>query len=452
MTRGGKQPPDSFLPELLAPLEALAVSGPVRVALSGGLDSIVLLHLAQHVFGHRPGLLSALHVNHQLQPDAAGFESLCRLTCEQLGVPLEVAHVQVDTGAGSIETRAREARYQVFSERLGPGEVLLMAHHRDDQAETLLFRFLRGTGVRGLAGMPAQRDLGRGRLIRPWLEVPRESLRQQARAEGWIWVEDPTNADDGFDRNFLRHRILPALQKRWPQLDRRLLATARACGESAELADLLAQTHFDQLAAGPDRVDLSGVRALPMSARRNLLQWWLGNDLGRTLGDDEIHDFLEAPEDASPEILAGEFALRRFQGHIYRVSRERKPLADEQRILPNEAIRDGEYHLCLRHQGSDRAPHLWLAHRQGGERLRPVAGGPSRPLKKWLQQQQVPPWERNRLPLVFRDDNELVAVADLWCAPDLAGPQTDKNGRLEIRREPEVSDRTPKVTFAFGPD
>lgn len=442
MTQGGKQPPDPLLPELLAPLEALAVSGPVRVALSGGLDSIVLLHLARYVFGHRPEALSALHVNHQLQPDASGFESLCRQTCEQLGVQLEVIPVQVGTGPGSIETRARDARYQVFSERLAPGEVLLMAHHRDDQAETLLFRFVRGSGMRGLAGMPTERPLGRGRLVRPWLEVPRQRLRQQAQTAGWTWADDPTNADDRFDRNFLRHRILPSLQERWPQLDRRLLATARACGESAELADLLAHTQFDQLQAGPDRIRLSGFQALPMSARRNLLQWWLGEGLGRSLGDDEIHDLLEAPEGASPEIVAGEFALRRFQGHIYRVPRNRAPLADDQRLVPDAALWDGEYRLCLRAPGGvNRVPHLRLAHRQGGERLRPAPADPSRPLKKWLQEQQVPPWERYRLPLIFRDSDELVAVADLWCAPELARQKTDNNWWLEIRREPGAGPR-----------
>lgn len=438
MTQGGNQPPDALLPELLAPLEALAACGPVRVALSGGLDSIVLLHLAHYVFAHRPETLSAIHVNHQLQPDASHFESLCRHACERLGVPLDVVHVRVDNGPGSIETRARDARYQVFSERLEPGGVLLMAHHRDDQEETLLFRFLRGSGVRGLAGMPGERPLGHGRLVRPWLDVPRQHLRQQALTSGWSWIEDPTNADDRFDRNFLRHRILPGLRERWPQLDRRLLATARACGESAELADLLAESHYHQLQAGPGRLGLSGVRALPLAASRNLLQWWLGDALDRSLGDDEIRDLLASADDACPEILAGEFALRRFQGHIYRIFRTPAPLSDDQPLLANKVVTDGEYRLCLRsHGGNNNAstPELRLSHRHGGERLRPEPSGPSRPLKKWLQEQQVPPWERNRLPLVFRANNELIAVADLWCAPDLARRQTESGWWLEIQRK-----------------
>jgi tRNA(Ile)-lysidine synthase len=266
--------------------------------------------------------------------------------------------------------------------------------------------------------------------------LPRQLLRQQALSAGWSWAEDPSNADDGFDRNFLRHRILPVLNERWPQLDRRLLATARACSESAELADLLAQTQFHQLEVGPDRLVLSGVRALPLAACRNLLQWWLGDTLDRSLGDGEIRDLVASSDDASPEILAGEFALRRFQHHIYRIPRTRAPLAEDQPLPANKALMDGDYRLGLFSRGGSKegTPRLWLAHRQGGERLRPAPGGPSRPLKKWLQEQQVPPWERNRLPLVFCGNDELVAVADLWCVPELAGPRSDDGWWLAIKR------------------
>ncbi|MFL1484219.1 tRNA lysidine(34) synthetase TilS [Marinobacter sp. LN3S78] len=436
MTRGGNPPPDTFLPELLAPLEALAVTGHVRVALSGGLDSVVLLHLAHRVFEHHPAGFSAIHVNHQLQPDAVAFEALCQRTCEQLAVPLEVVPVQVDAGGGSIETAARNARYQVFSERLDAGDVLLMAHHADDQVETLLFRFLRGTGVHGLAGMPMKRPLDQGMLVRPWLQMPRSWLRQLAQRAGWSWVEDPTNTDEGFDRNFLRQRVLPDLRQRWPSLERRLLATARACGESAELATMLAETHFHQLQAGPGRLHLPGFRALPMAARRNLLQWWLGEDLDRSLGDHEIRDLTEARDHARPEILAGEFALRRFQDHIYRVSRSPAPLAAEQSLAAGRTLQDGVFRLYLHPaEGSGSMPELHLRHRRGGERFRPRPDGPTRSLKKWLQEQQVPPWERDQLPLVFRGNDELVAVADLWCEPGLAGPHPGNGGWLEIRRE-----------------
>src|SRR5690554_3805246 len=173
MTPDGKRPSDPFFPELLAPLQALQITGRVRVALSGGLDSMVLLHLAHRVFGDQPGLLSAIHINHQLQSAAREFEAASRRVCQALSVPLEVVPVAVSTEKQSVETAARDARYEALTSRLEAGDLLLMAHHGDDQVETLLFRMLRGTGIRGLGGIPAQRPLGQGRLVRPLLAFTR---------------------------------------------------------------------------------------------------------------------------------------------------------------------------------------------------------------------------------------------------------------------------------------
>ncbi|SES71403.1 tRNA lysidine(34) synthetase TilS [Marinobacter segnicrescens] len=431
MTPGGNHRPETFFPELLAPFQALTVTGHIRVALSGGLDSMVLLHLAHQVFGHCANGLSAIHVNHQLQPAAAGFEAASVETCQALGIPLEVVPVRI-RAAGSVETSARDARYQVFADRLGPGDVLLMAHHGDDQVETLLFRFLRGTGVRGLGGIPAERPLGEGRLVRPLLGADRELLRRQAQAAGIGWQEDPTNAATDVDRNFLRHRIIPLLSARWPGLGARLAATARACREAQELADLLARSHFEQLADGPHRIRLEGFGELPLSARRNLLQWWLGDSLDRTLSDRELDGLVLAAADAMPEIPVGPFALRRFQGHIYRVTRYPDPVAGDQFLEPGRTIRDGDYTVSLKGEAGS-GVSLLLTHRRGGERLRERAGGPSRPLKKWLQERSVPPWERDRLPLVFRRD-ELVAVGDLWQLPQKEHT-TEAGWQLDIRRE-----------------
>ncbi|MCK7543287.1 tRNA lysidine(34) synthetase TilS [Marinobacter bryozoorum] len=433
MTPGGNPRPDAFFPELLAPLQALTVTGQVRVALSGGLDSMVLLHLARQVFGQPAGQLSAVHVNHQLQPAAQDFESACISACEALSVPLEVVPVSVSTAESSVETAARDARYQVFARLMEPGDVLLMAHHGDDQSETLLFRFVRGTGVRGLGGIPAARPLGKGRVVRPLLGVSRECLHRQAVAAGIQWQEDPTNAVSDVDRNFLRHEIIPRLAERWPGLRQRLAATARACSESRELADLLARTHFEQLADGPHRIFLGGVRQLPLSARRNLLQWWLGDDLGRTLSDPELEDLVNSAPDARPEILGHRFALCRFRGHIYRVARNPAPQAADQLLVPGQSVRDGEFTICLQGRAEiDEAARFRLTHRRGGERLRERAGGPSRPLKKWLQDQGLPPWERERLPLIFRGE-ALVAVGDLWQSPELECA-TAGGWQLDIRR------------------
>ncbi|SFR40880.1 tRNA(Ile)-lysidine synthase [Marinobacter daqiaonensis] len=437
MTQGGSHRLPEFPPEMLAPLQALEIRGRVRVALSGGLDSTLLLYLARKVFADR---VSAIHVNHQLQPAAGAFEAFCRDTCERLGIPLDVATVTLpgssEGRAGGIETAARHARYRAFAERLEADDVLLMAHHGDDQLETLLFRFLRGSGVKGLSGIPSQRSLGPARLVRPLLGFPRSLLRQQALAAGIRWVEDPSNAGELQDRNFLRHQILPQLVQRWPELGKRLSATAKACGEAAELADALAREQFSRLSDQRGRLQLEGLRLLSRVEVRNLLQWWLGGRLDRTLTDQELDDLLWSAADRKPEIRAGEFALRRFQEHIYRVSPTAPPVFSGVPLLAGQPLRTGGYQVCLRASGAPPvpSPELRVGTRAGGEEIRPRPGGPSRALKKWLQEQGVPPWERAGLPLVWHDD-ELVAVADLWCHPDWKKPAGASGWWIDLRRE-----------------
>ncbi len=185
-----------------------------HIAFSGGLDSTVLLHLLASAEALPP--LSAVHVHHGLQSAADTWPSHCQSICDRLGVPLRVMRVQVQPGA-SLERAARDARYRAFTEVIGAGEVLLTGQHRDDQAETLLFRLLRGAGVRGAAAMPVHRPLAGGHLVRPLLDVSRTELVAYADEHQLKWIEDPSNADMQFSRNYLRHRVIPTLTERWPK-------------------------------------------------------------------------------------------------------------------------------------------------------------------------------------------------------------------------------------------
>uniref|UniRef100_UPI000289E4C1 tRNA lysidine(34) synthetase TilS n=1 Tax=Halomonas sp. KM-1 TaxID=590061 RepID=UPI000289E4C1 len=201
--------------------DALAETPPGRVvwvALSGGLDSSLLLTLAAQACRRHPRPLYALHVHHGLQSAANGFERHCRRLASRLGVPLFVERVAVERDAGlGLEGAARKARYAAFARRVAPGETLLLAQHRDDQAETFLLAALRGSGVRGLAGMPAEREWQGRRLVRPLLTRSRSELEAEAARLGLRWVDDPSNTDEALDRNFLRGSVLPLLQSRWPQ-------------------------------------------------------------------------------------------------------------------------------------------------------------------------------------------------------------------------------------------
>ncbi|MGI9321112.1 MAG: tRNA lysidine(34) synthetase TilS, partial [Thiogranum sp.] len=191
------------------------------VAFSGGVDSHVLLHLLAEARRQLPGSLAAVHVNHQIQQQSGDWEIHCRSVCEELRVPFHLLRVQGKARAGeSPEAAARTARYRALADWLPTDAVLTTAQHRDDQAETLLLQLFRGSGPRGLAAMPENSALGRGRLLRPFLETSRQAIVSYARAHRLRWIEDPSNTDTRYDRNLLRQRIMPELQQQWPGLSK----------------------------------------------------------------------------------------------------------------------------------------------------------------------------------------------------------------------------------------
>ncbi|NNG62887.1 tRNA lysidine(34) synthetase TilS, partial [Pseudomonas fragi] len=267
---------------LLKALEPWRNAGAWHVALSGGLDSTVLLHvLAQLRQTRSLPPLSAIHVHHGLQAAADEWPAHCQALCNALGVPLQVVHVHVQAGA-SLERAAREARYQAFVTLTRAQEVLLTGQHRDDQAETLLFRLLRGAGVSGLAAMPRQRRLGEGNLCRPLLDVSRTDLEAYAREHSLGWIEDPSNQQTDFSRNYLRHEIFPLLTRRWPQAAASMARSAAHCAEAQGLLDDLARqdlqaagavSEFDWL--GLPSLELAPITCLSPARQRNALRYWL---------------------------------------------------------------------------------------------------------------------------------------------------------------------------------
>ncbi len=233
------------------------------IAFSGGLDSTVLLHLlATHARNHASPPLRAIHIHHGLQAAADAWPAHCQAICDNFGIELQVIHVQVTPGASSNRLPATLA--MPLSSKLGPGDMLFTGQHRDDQAETLLFRLLRGAGLRGLAAMPAQRALGQGSLIRPLLGCSRQQLHDYARVNGLAWIEDPSNSDTQFARNYLRGEVFPHLQQRWPQAGQNFARAAEHLGEALGLLDELAQS---DLAAAQEGAPLawSGLESLDLA-------------------------------------------------------------------------------------------------------------------------------------------------------------------------------------------
>jgi len=405
------------------------------VALSGGLDSTVLLHLLVHA-SYQQALppIRAIHIHHGLQAAADSWPAHCQRLCDALGVNLQVIEVKVAQGA-SLEQGARDARYAAFAHSLQAGEVLLTGQHREDQAETLLFRLLRGAGVRGLASMPQARALGQGLLVRPLLDVPRRVLEAFAREQQLQWVEDPSNIDTRFSRNYLRHAVFPVLQQRWPQVAQNLARSAEHLHEAQGLLDELAVQDLAQASTpgGFDwltltSLDLAVLRRLSPARQRNALQYWLAS---RTRLPDARHwagweSLRDAAGDGQPcwQLTDGE--LHRSHNRIWWLADDWLKTPQAQRWdCPDQALElvgNGRVQLSgILPQGP-----LHIAYRQGGEALQ-VAGRGRRDLKRLLNEQQVPPFVRSRLPLLYRGD-QLLAVANLpslsqgewqlhWCVP-----------------------------------
>ena len=425
---GGPRPPYTMslpLPSLPQP----AVPGPLLVALSGGLDSTVLLHLLAADSGLRARGLRALHVHHGLLAEADAWADHCRRACAGLDVPLEIARVSVNRESGlGPEAAARQARYQAFESTLREYEILALAHHRDDQAETFLLRALRGSGVDGLRAMPAWRRLGRGWLWRPLLEQPREALLEYARAHGLRWVEDPTNAGADHDRNHLRLHVLPRLRERWPHADRALARSAGLAGEAARLlatedaAALLAASTAD-----PDTIDATRLLQLPRERRARVLRLWLDRiGLPALPGEGVARieaDLLGPAGDASPEFAWSGAAVRRWRGLLH-ASSVSPPLPPDY-----QAQWDGRAPLLLPtgdtlelEGASGAAPTpddpwpLTVRARQGGERITLPGRSHSHALRNVLQEKDVPPWVRERLPLLCAQDGSLLAAGDVVLA------------------------------------
>lgn len=383
------------------------VAGPVFVGFSGGLDSTALLHAASRVARaaseHR---IVALHVNHGLQPGADAWEAHCARVAAELGVAFVVRRVAVQR-RGSLEAAARRARYAAFADCLAtPGSCLLLAHHRDDQAETGLLRLLQG---RGLYGMPAERPLGAGRLLRPLLGLGRQALERYARGQGLRWIDDPSNADPVHDRNFVRHQVLPELRERFPAVDEALLqgmASRRA--RDARLRD-----------STPDRLTATSV-ALPWlfglapAERLAWLRLWLGAH-GRALPSSRalcsLLEQLGAAGDRQPRLALDRGELRRFRGQLWLVDPQPVPVPREVAGLPARVdFAHGELAVDPAPRGFAVRGALSVRFRSGGECIR--SGGHLRSVKQLLQEHGVPPWERSAYPLLY-DDDGLAAVPGL---------------------------------------
>lgn len=409
-------------PPLIPDLAEQAPPGPLLLAFSGGLDSSLLLHLLVEAgLGPR---LRVVHINHQLQPHSADWAAHCERVVAGLSLPCKVVAVQVDLAEG-LEAGARQARYQaLFNDAQRDGATVITAHHRDDQAETLLLRLLRGAGVQGLAAMRALDHRQGATLWRPLLELPRSALERSARERGLQWQEDPSNQDQSLRRNYLRHSILPALRQRWRGVDGILARTAQHMGDASELLDERAQQDAEACGISPQRFPLAGLAGLRPARQRNLLRWWLHRQGASAPSAAVLAELLalqDAATDSQARVEWGRWAVRLFQGALY--------------LLPREAMAPWQGTLSWPQGAPPPALPFWQLSPIAGEggvslmrppgdlTLRPFTGG-VRLLRNGMHQRikelwraaGVPPWQRHQWPLLYRGETlvsvPLVGLAD----------------------------------------
>ncbi len=415
---------------LLKLCPAITSAKALCVAFSGGLDSTVLLHLLWQL--RNQGLLTAplraLHVHHGLQRGADAWLEHCRQLCQQWNIAFTGSCVDAAARRGeSPEARAREARYQAYAVELQPDEFLVQAHHCDDQAETLLLRLMRGSGVAGLSGMPVERVLAHGRLLRPLLGLHKQELEAYALHHKLPHVEDPSNADHRYDRNFLRAEILPRLQQRWPEAAASLVRSVELLQEAETLLHELAA--LDLSSAGlefPNRLSLPALRQLSPARQRNLLRHWLlqqpeelaGTEMSYQLLQRCVHELIAPQTDEYAMLEWGEGRkarqLHRYRSALYLLL----PLPQ----VPASCSWDPDMLLqlpaplgCLQWMlpavaNTAELLPLEVSFRHGSERVN-KPDGHHQSLKHYCQQRGIPPWLRDLIPLLYHG-HELSAIGE----------------------------------------
>ena len=443
-----KSPSEGWFNALPEPVQSALKNIPFSddyfVAFSGGLDSSILLELAhRYLTEYRQSKVTAIHVHHGLSAHADHWLSHCEQVCQRLNIQLIATRVALSSNKKGLEEAARAARYTVFEQVLPDDAVLLQGHHQNDQAETVLLRLMRGAGVAGIASIPLTRTLNAALINRPFLNIPKSTLLQLAQSLGLSWVEDDSNESRDFDRNFIRHEIIPLLESRWGGAVGRLSVSANHCRESTELEDALAQIDLNAVLHGDFKPALSidALSVLSKNRQINVVRYWMRTQQMGFPGEKKFRriwsEVLTARDDSMPVIEWSLGAVRRYRNALFLVSKREQELqthfSAEQVILVDnfdfrQAFAGRFYSLARAEQGGcvksaetlcvrvpSKGEKVTLRFRQGGELFKPVGRAHHRPLKKWLHDCFISPWLRDSVPLLYYNEC-LIAVGNYLVA------------------------------------
>ena len=383
----------------------------IYVAYSGGLDSSVLLHLA---LARRDEFeIVPWHINHGLLEVAEQMEQFCVEQARAYRLELRIDRLHLQGIESNVEAEARRRRYDLFRQQTGAGDCILTAHHADDQAETFLLNALRGSGVAGLRGIAERLHLGDTLLRRPLLGFSRARLEAYASQHEIAWFNDPSNRSLRYDRNYLRHEVMPLLRRRWPGLPQVLATSCDIQSQTQDLLDEIAAADFsaleDRPSAGFATLKLEGLLQLSAARRVNLLRYWASAAGVAPLPNARLQELLQqlhARGDAQPEISLPGCAIRVYDQRLFLVmDRERAGISGEFDFGRDEQIEIEQIDLRLKRGEvfarlgvEDRQQRLTLRFRRAGER-----NSDRHRLKRLFQQQRVPPWERDSVAQVYLD-------------------------------------------------
>lgn len=407
------------------------------VSHSGGLDSQVLLHLISRYPANRP--IVVVHVNHNLQEQADEWAKFSAQQAQLLGVKSEILEVQP---LSRSEEGARDARYHAFHTFMLEGDCLLQGHHSDDQAETVLFRMLRGTGLKGMLGIPEVRQLSKGWVLRPLLKLNRQQLQHVAEEVGLEFVVDPSNAKDEYDRNFLRLHVMPLLKQRWPEFTQRWQMNLEQFSVAQQLLDDYLKADLEQCTPFSERLSISAWLELPPLRRREVLRFWVSSVVGVALNEKQlthiIKDVIFAKDDAMPVFKRKGVDIRRFNGSLYLLAELRAGI--EGVPLQLDGVQNlGDGMLTV---NGVLSKALWaeavVKRRKGGEVCRPIGRKGSVSVKKLLQEASVEPWNRSQWPLIFVGE-KLAAIPGICLCE---GFEAEKTGNSLLWRPFSLSDNS----------
>jgi len=433
----------SLLDKFSAKLTILPDYNKYWIACSGGLDSCVLLHLVSRLQDRLAGKLAVLHVNHGISEHAGEWADFVSSMCRETGLDLILEEIRDSCPKGeSLEAWARHKRYGLFEQRIDSNEVLFTAHHQDDQAETLLLQLLRGSGPRGLAAMPELKCFGQGWHARPLLDFSRQQLKDYGIENNLQWMEDHSNHAITQDRNYLRNMAIPVLGKRWLNMAETLSRAASHQAETLQLQEDLASIDLDMVVQDKgNMLNTDRLALLSMARQKNLIRYWL-RKLHFTVPDTIklghiIKDVVLSRQDALPCVCWGGVETRRYRNLLYAM----KPLASHDADIVVKwnmdqvcKLTEGEL-SATRGRGngikSDSCPDnmVEIRYRKGGEKIKPTGSQYHAALKKLLQKAAVLPWYRDRIPLLYIND-QLAAVPGLCIAEEYSAADTEPSWQI----------------------